>query len=73
MIEKKRELTPGELDKGRRVYARLSYGYNFARTPTPRTPDEQSILDMVARRKGREYVERWADSILNQARAIGDL
>ena len=72
-MDKKRELTPEELDNGRKVYARLSYGYNFARTPSPRTPDEQSILDMVARRKGRDYVERWAESILDQARAFGDL
>ena len=38
-----------------------------------RTPEEQSILDMVARSRGREYAERHAKGILAEARAIGDL
>ena len=42
--------------------------------PTPlRTPDEQAILDMIARDRGQAYVDEWAESILAQARAIGDL
>lgn len=39
----------------------------------PRTPEEQSILDVVARSRGQAYVDRWAESILAQARQIGDL
>jgi hypothetical protein len=45
-------------------------------SPTPatlRTPEEQSILDVVARTKGQACVDQWAERILNQARAIGDL
>lgn len=38
-----------------------------------RTPEEQRILDLVAADRGREYAERWAERILEQARAIGDL
>ena len=37
------------------------------------TPEEQEILDVVARRKGREWVERYADLILEQARGAGEL
>lgn len=38
-----------------------------------RTAEEADILDMVARDNGREWTERRADSILDQARAIGQL
>ena len=41
--------------------------------PVDRTPEEQRILDLVAADRGREYAERWAERILEQARAIGDL
>lgn len=41
--------------------------------PRERTPEEQLILDLVAADRGREYAERWAERILEQARAIGDL
>jgi hypothetical protein len=42
-------------------------------SPPDRTPEEQAILDLVARSNGREWVERHAALILEQARAIGDL
>jgi len=38
-----------------------------------RTPKEQAVIDEVAARKGREWAERHATLILNQARLIGDL
>jgi len=38
-----------------------------------RTPEEQSVIDVVARRKGADWAERHAHLILEQARAIGDL
>lgn len=38
-----------------------------------RTPEEREILDAIAVDRGREYAERWAERILEQARAIGDL
>lgn len=56
-----------------------SDGQNTTTTTTPpgarppRTREEQSVLDVVARRLGQPYVDRWAESILAQARAIGDL
>ena len=45
--------------------------------PQPRWPgrtlEESGILDAVARTEGREWVERHAELILEQARAIGNL
>ena len=38
-----------------------------------RTPDEQAILDAIERDRGRAFVERFAELILAQARAIGEL
>jgi hypothetical protein len=38
-----------------------------------RTPEEQEIIDHVARVKGRDWAERYSHLILEQARAIGDL
>jgi hypothetical protein len=37
------------------------------------TADEQEILDLVARSEGREFVEKFAALILDQARALGEL
>jgi hypothetical protein len=45
----------------------------LANTPPPRRPDEQSILNMMVRSYGQAYVDTRAESILAQARAIGDL
>jgi hypothetical protein len=42
-------------------------------TPPPRTPDEQTILNVMVRSHAQAYVDKWAESILAQARAIGDL
>jgi len=42
-------------------------------TPSPRTKDEQEILEVVARVEGWDYVNRHAESILDRARAFGDL
>jgi hypothetical protein len=38
-----------------------------------RTPEEQDILDWIARSRGQAYVDEWAEVILKQARDIGDL
>jgi hypothetical protein len=38
-----------------------------------RTPEEQEIVDLVARRNGRKWAEEHAALILEQARAIGEL
>src|SRR6266566_5225037 len=40
-------------------------------TPSPRTKDEQEILEVVARVEGWDYVNRHAESILDRARAFG--
>jgi hypothetical protein len=41
--------------------------------PTPaRTPDEQSIIDLVARSHGREWAVADAELTLGQARALGE-
>jgi hypothetical protein len=45
----------------------------FGRTPRQRTPEEQSILDFVAKSHGQEWVNRHAALILQQAWAIGEL
>jgi hypothetical protein len=37
------------------------------------TPEEQEIVDLVARRNGRKWAEEHAALILDQARAIGEL
>ena len=42
-------------------------------TPSPRTEDEQEILEVVARVEGWDYVNLHAESILDRARAFGDL
>lgn len=43
-------------------------------TPRPqRTPEEQAILDVVARSRGQEFADKFAELILAQAREIGDL
>jgi len=45
-------------------------------TPKPLesyTAQEQEILRMVARNEGKEWAEKHAHLILDQARAIGDL
>ena len=38
-----------------------------------RTPEEQEIIDVVARSRGREFAEKNAALILEQARALGEL
>jgi hypothetical protein len=38
-----------------------------------RTPEEQAIIDVVAEREGREWADRHAYLILEQARALGEL
>lgn len=40
---------------------------------TARTPEEQAIIDVVAQTHGREYAETYADYLLAQARAIGEI
>jgi hypothetical protein len=42
-------------------------------TPSPRTTDEQELLEVVARVEGWDFVNRHAESILDRARAFGDL
>lgn len=42
-------------------------------TKPKRTPEEQEILDAVARGRGAEWTEANAELILNQAREFGDL
>jgi hypothetical protein len=42
-------------------------------TPPQWTRDEQSILDFVARSHGEAWVDRHAELILEQARAIGEI
>jgi hypothetical protein len=37
------------------------------------TRDEQEILDLVARSEGREFVDKFAHLILEQARSVGEL
>lgn len=44
-----------------------------AGAPPERTPDEQAVIDLVARREDREWAEKHAHLILEQARAIGTL
>jgi hypothetical protein len=41
--------------------------------PTSRTPDEQALLDHFTRTRGAAYVARFGDSLIAQAKAIGDL
>lgn len=38
-----------------------------------RTPEEQAIIDQVAEWRGKEWAERHAELILEQARQIGEL
>lgn len=40
---------------------------------TNRTPEEREIIEKVAERRGQEWAEHYAELILAQARAIGDL
>jgi hypothetical protein len=43
-------------------------------TPNPdRTPEEQEIIDLVARDHGKEWAEAHAQLILDQARSLGKL
>lgn len=49
--------TPDAQAKMRKVYARLADGYDFAPSTSVRTPEERA----------------WAETILMQARAFGDL
>ena len=37
------------------------------------TPEEQEILDLVARTRGQEVADKWAELILDQARSVGVL
>jgi hypothetical protein len=37
------------------------------------TPEERAILEIVARRKGWEWVDHHRDLILDQARLVGEL
>src|SRR5262245_60039072 len=37
------------------------------------TPEEQEIIDVVARSHGREFAEKYAELALEQARMVGDL
>ncbi len=42
--------------------------------PLPtRTPDEADLLRLMIRNKGQAYTDRWAESLLDQARQIGEL
>jgi len=61
-----REPTPEEIAECRRIL-------DVARPTMQRTPEEQSIIDLVARSRGREWVEAHAESILTQARTVGEL
>ena len=72
-MDQERDLTPEETAKMRHVYARLAYGYDFTRSPGPRTPEEQALLDAFAECDGRAFVDQYAELILMQARAVGDL
>jgi hypothetical protein len=42
-------------------------------TPPKRTPEEQAIVDAVAKTYGREIAERHARRIIAEARMIGDI
>jgi hypothetical protein len=42
-------------------------------TPPKRTPAEQRVLDLIAKDRGVEWVERNAALILEQAKALGEL
>lgn len=42
-------------------------------TPPNLTPEEQSVVDAVARYRGNEWAYGHLNLILNQAREIGDL
>ena len=44
-----------------------------SREAPKRTPEEQSIIDDVARGNGRDWAEMHAELILDQARAIGTI
>lgn len=41
--------------------------------PPKRTAEEQEILNLVEREKGKAYTERHAELILEQARSVGML
>jgi hypothetical protein len=40
-------------------------------TPPKRTADEQDLLSFFVRERGQAYVDRFAESILEQARRVG--
>jgi hypothetical protein len=44
-----------------------------ASTRPKRTPEEEAVLALAARRNGREWSEKHAELILEQARAVGSL
>jgi hypothetical protein len=47
---------------------------NPEKNPKPnRTPEEQDILNFFLRAEGQEYVDKFAESLLHQARIAGDL
>jgi hypothetical protein len=51
----------------------VSGGCKLARVVVGRTPDEQLVIDSVARDNGQEWAEAHAGLILIQARSIGTL
>jgi hypothetical protein len=44
-----------------------------ASTRPKRTPEEEAVLALAAGRNGREWSEKHAELILEQARAVGSL
>jgi hypothetical protein len=50
-----------------------STGSPDAGTTRSRTPEEQRILNAIARERGQAFVDRHAELILEQARQVGDL
>lgn len=42
-------------------------------TKPKRTPEEQQVLDAVAKIRGQDWVDANAELILEQARALGEL
>jgi hypothetical protein len=68
-------MTPDERGPDIPVRADADEAGNTAPTPPKpkRTPEEQEILEIVARGKGWDWVNRHEHLILEQARAMGDL
>jgi hypothetical protein len=45
----------------------------MSETEQDRTPEEQRVLDEMAKRRGEEFVDKHAELILAQARKVGEL